>query len=140
MHALQQCIAQEWPTEWLIQCMLFYAVSTAMLCSYSAKDNLQCKLTGVMRRQPCSVAMVSMLCSNGSNALALQNSKKPPSASLLCSSSAKDNLQCTRTAVIRGQPYSVAVVPKLSHSNKERTFKRKHCLRNTDLSYQRTCS
>ena len=35
------------------------ALSTAMLCSYSAKDNLQCKLTAVMRRQPCSVAMVS---------------------------------------------------------------------------------
>ena len=81
-----------------------------------------------------------MLCSNGSKALTLKNSKKPPSASMLCSSSAKDNLQCTRTAVIRGQPYSVAVVPKLSHSNKERTFKRKHCLRSTDLYYRRTCS
>ena len=40
---------------------------TAMLCSSGAKDNWQCKLTAVIRRQPCSVAVAqtaAMLCSS----------------------------------------------------------------------------
>ena len=32
-----------------------------MLCSSGTKDNLQCKLTAVIRRQPCSVAVVPKL-------------------------------------------------------------------------------
>ena len=35
--------------------------TTAMLCSSGAKDNWQCKLTAVIRRQPCSVAVAPKL-------------------------------------------------------------------------------
>ena len=35
--------------------------TTAMLCSSGAKNNWQCKLTAVIRRQPCSVAVAPKL-------------------------------------------------------------------------------
>lgn len=35
--------------------------TTAMLCSSGAKDNWQCKLTALLRRQPCSVAVAPKL-------------------------------------------------------------------------------
>ena len=35
--------------------------TTAMLCGSGAKDNWQCKLTAVIRRQPCSVAVAPKL-------------------------------------------------------------------------------
>ena len=62
--------------------------TTAMLCSSGAKDNWQCKLTAVIRLQPCSVAVA-------------------PKLSHL-------SHQCTLTAVIRRQPCSVAMAPAMA--------------------------
>ena len=59
----------------------------------------------------CGDQTTAMLCSIGSKALTLIS----PMQAMLCSSGAKDNWQCKLTAVIRRQPCSVAVAPKLSH-------------------------
>ena len=64
--------------------------TTAMLCSSGAKDNWQCKLTAVIRRQPCSVALAqtaAMFCSTDLCFVHVRNPsrrRQPPAAAASC--------------------------------------------------------
>ena len=58
--------------------------TTAMLCSSGAKENWQCKLTAVIRRQPCSVAVAPKLSHLSHQCKACSLAMTPASVCMSC--------------------------------------------------------
>ena len=62
--------------------------TAAMLCSSGAQNNWQCKLTAVIRRQPCSEA-VAAHCGDQTTAMLCSSGSKAQATAMLCSSGSK---------------------------------------------------